>query len=69
MPRHNRTPKHTLFIRSPPSSETAKTRYSSKQQALRAIKELKKYHLDSDFAVYQSPQDGGWYLTSQSVQP
>ena len=33
--------------------------------ALRAIAELRKYQLDVQLRAYQSPHDGGWYLTSQ----
>ena len=63
MPRRNKTPKHQPYH--PPRSETAKKRYPSRAAALRAITELRKYQLDVQLRVYQSPHDGGWYLTSQ----
>jgi hypothetical protein len=65
MPRRNNTPKHIPYE---PESAAAplKKRFSSKQAALQAIKELQKYHLDLELSTYQSPIDGGWYLTSMS---
>lgn len=63
MPRRNKTPKHQPYR--PPRSEAAKKRYPSRAAALRAIAELRKYQLDVQLRVYQSPHDGGWYLTSQ----
>jgi hypothetical protein len=63
MPRRNKTPKHQPYRQ--PRSETAKKRYPSRATALRAITELRKYQLDVQLRVYQSPHDGGWYLTSQ----
>lgn len=65
MPRRNKTPKHRPY-RSP-RSEATKKRYLSRAAALRAITELRKYQLDVQLRVYQSPHDGGWYLTSQHI--
>lgn len=64
MPRKNRAPKHIPFIPQP-ANEQGKRRFASKQAAERAIKELQKYQLDLELHVYQSPTDGGWYLTSK----
>lgn len=63
MPRKNRAQPH---VRYQPNSAHApeKTRYASKAAAERAIREIRKYHLDAKLTVYQSPVDGGWYLTS-----
>lgn len=64
MPRKNRTPKHTYY--QPTTAATPeKKRFPSRQAAEQAIRELQKYHLDIQLAVYQSPVDGGWYLTSR----
>lgn len=41
-----------------------KTRYKTKRDALAAIREITTYNLDTELDVYQSPVDGGWYLTS-----
>ena len=65
MPRRNKTPKHQSYR--PPHNEAAKKRYPSRAAALRAITELRKYQLDVQLRVYQSPHDGGWYLTSQHI--
>jgi len=63
MPRKNKTIPHQPYQ---PKSAAAplKKRFASRQLALQAIKELKKYHLDISLSAYQSPIDGGWYLTS-----
>lgn len=63
MPRRNKTAKHTPY-QPAASAESAKKRFGSRQAAIAAITELKKYHLDIELSVYQSPTDGGWYLTS-----
>jgi hypothetical protein len=65
MPRRNNTPKHVPYE---PRTAAAplKKRFGSKQAAEFAIKEQQKYHLDLELSVYQSPVDGGWYLTSAS---
>ena len=65
MPRKNNTPKHQPYL---PRTATApfKKRFASRQAALLAIKELQKYHLELALDVYQSPVDGGWYLTSDT---
>ncbi len=63
MPRRNKTPKHQPYR--PPRGEGTKKRYPNRAAALRAIAELRKYQLDVQLRVYQSPHDGGWYLTSQ----
>ena len=64
MPRRNKQPiiKRVLIARQP---EANKVRYPSKQAALSAANERMRYHLDLQLSVYQSPQDGGWYLTSK----
>lgn len=64
MPRKNHTSKHDYYK---PRTATApeKKRFASKQAAERAIRELQKYNLDLELDVYQSPVDGGWYLTSR----
>jgi len=66
MPRRNHTPKHTPYT---PNTAAAplKKRFPSRQAALLAIKELQKYHLDLELDIYQSPIDGGWYLTSHKA--
>lgn len=63
MPRRNHTPKHEPYQ---PRTAAAplKKRFISRQAAQLAIKELQKYHLDLELDIYQSPVDGGWYLTS-----
>ncbi|MCA0227992.1 hypothetical protein LCH21_00865 [Patescibacteria group bacterium] len=63
MPRRNRTPKHQPYQ---PTTAAAplKKRFASKQAAARAVVELSKYHLDLQLDIYQSPVDGGWYLTT-----
>ena len=65
MPRKNKTPKHQPYQ---PRTAVAplKKRFSSRQAALLAIKEVEKYHLDIALDIYQSPVDGGWYLTSRN---
>lgn len=63
MPRRNNTPKHTPYA--PSVSEQAKTRYRSKADAERAAEDLMRYDLNLTLRAYQSPTDGGWYLTRQ----
>ena len=63
MPRRNNTPKHIPY-QNKSASAPLKKRFASRNAALAAIKELQKYHLDLELNVYQSPNDGGWYLTS-----
>lgn len=65
MPRRNRTPKHTPY-QNKSARAPQKKRFVSRQAALNAIKELQKYHLDLKLDIYQSPADGGWYLTSRT---
>jgi len=67
MPRRNNTPKHVPYE---PNTAAAplKKRFPSRQAALQAIKELQKYNLDLELSTYQSPIDGGWYLTSMSQE-
>lgn len=67
MPRRNNTPKHIPYE---PKTAAAplKKRFPSRQAALQAIKELQKYNLDLELSTYQSPVDGGWYLTSMSQE-
>ena len=64
MPRKNKTIRHKRYdassFRAP-----QKRRFNSKQEAKNAIIELQKYNLDLKLYVYQSPIDGGWYLTSK----
>jgi len=69
MPRKNRTPKHIPYQNNS-ARAPQKKRFVSRQAAQNAIKELQKYHLDLELDIYQSPADGGWYLTSHrsSVQ-
>lgn len=64
MPRKNKTPEHQPYQ---PRTAAAplKKRFSSRQTALLAIKELQKYQLELELDTYQSPVDGGWYLTSR----
>lgn len=64
MPRKNHTPPHTPYH---PRTAHApeKKRFASKQAAERAIRELQKYRLSLELGIYQSPVDGGWYLTSK----
>ena len=64
MPRRNKHPivKRVLAAQSP---EISKVRYPSKQAALSAANDRMRYHLELELSVYQSPQDGGWYLTSK----
>lgn len=64
MPRRNRTPKHDYYVNKT-AHAPQKKRFPSKQAALDAIRELQKYHLELELDVYQSPVDGGWYLTSR----
>lgn len=63
MPRRNRTKPHVPY--EPKTAHApAKKRFASRDEALRAIKELQKYNLDLKLSTYQSPVDGGWYLTT-----
>ena len=64
MPRRNK-PKYVLYRRDQPAAEKNKVRYATKQAAERGAAETIKYQPDLHFSVYQSPIDGGWYLTSQ----
>ncbi len=64
MPRKNNTPKHQPY-QPRTAAAPVKKRFVSKSAALAAIKELQKYHLDIELTIYQSPVDGGWYLTSR----
>ena len=63
MPRRNNTPKHEPY-QSHTAGAPLKKRFVSRQAALLAIRELQKYQLDLELSTYQSPDDGGWYLTS-----
>lgn len=65
MPRRNHTPKIEQY-KPRVSAQSPKKRFVSRQAALTAIKELQKYHLELELRVYQSPDDGGWYLTSKT---
>ena len=49
-------------------NERTKVRYATKQAALAAIAEASKYQTDIPLRVYQSPHDGGWYLTSNTSE-
>lgn len=64
MPRHNRTPRFTPYV-SRTAHAPQKKRFGSRQAALLAIHEIQKYQLDLELSIYQSPVDGGWYLTSR----
>ncbi|MBP6038341.1 MAG: hypothetical protein KA604_03320 [Candidatus Saccharimonas sp.] len=66
MPRSHSTPKIIRY--KPNSSEQSKTRYATKRAAENAIKDLQMYHLDLNLRTYQSPTDGGWYLTRQRLE-
>ncbi|MGB4767848.1 MAG: hypothetical protein WBP22_01175 [Candidatus Saccharimonas sp.] len=64
MPRRNRQRPITKL----PSSRTAeagKIRYASRASAEQQIREQQKYQPDLKLSTYQSPTDGGWYLTSR----
>ena len=65
MPRKNRTQPHSRYQHKSAHAPDKK-RYASKQAVERAIRELQKYHLDLELSYYQSPVDGGWYLTSRT---
>ena len=65
MPRHNYSKKHTPAQRAVPQPEQGKVRYATKHKAEQAIKESQQYNPDVSLSVYQSPSDGGWYLTSR----
>jgi hypothetical protein len=62
MPRRN---KSTIKRHIPRSStnESAKVKYPTKQAALIAAEYTMRHNLDLVLTVYQSPHDGGWYLT------
>ncbi|MFZ1802151.1 MAG: hypothetical protein WAW62_04600 [Candidatus Saccharimonas aalborgensis] len=62
MPRRNRTPKRVPYQK--PATERVKVRYTTKQAAEAAIRHTAIYSPDISLRTYQSPQDGGWYLTS-----
>ncbi len=64
MPRRNRPQKQPPKYSAPHTTQS-KTRYASRQAAEQAAKEQMKYHLDLVLHAYQSPTDGGWYLTSK----
>ncbi|MBC7764595.1 hypothetical protein H7Y29_02680 [Microbacteriaceae bacterium] len=51
------------------SPEAGKVRYPSKHAAEHAAKEVSKYNLDVNLRTYQSPINGGWYLTSIGSDP
>ncbi len=63
MPRRNRTPKHIL--RKLPVKEQTKIRYPTKKAAEAAMCQRILYEPTVLLRVYQSPHDGGWYLTSK----
>jgi hypothetical protein len=65
MPRRHKSPTKRRLSQGA-SKEAAKVRYPSKQAALAAIREHEKYNLDTPLRPYQSPNDGGWYLTRNS---
>lgn len=50
MPRRNRTPKHTPY-QNKSACAPQKKRFTSRQAALNAIKELQKYHLDLELDI------------------
>lgn len=64
MPRRNKL-KIISGRRNQPTTESNKMRYTTKRAAQQAATEAAKYHLDLRLSVYQSPGDGGWYLTSR----
>lgn len=65
MPRKNRTPKHQRYQNNS-ARAPQKKRFKSRSEAEKAIRELQKYHLYLKLDCYQSPVDGGWYLTSST---
>jgi|APMI01.1.fsa_nt_gi hypothetical protein len=64
MPRRNHTQKVTRKI---PQlrPEAQKTRYASRQSAQKAAEQQMLYYPELQLSIYQSPYDGGWYLTSK----
>jgi hypothetical protein len=64
MPRRNK-PAISAVRRTQPTSEATKRRFATKQAAKSAAKERMRYHENLQLSVYQSPHDGGWYLTSR----
>lgn len=64
MPRKNRP---VLHLKRAPTQkpEIGKIRYASKHAAEQKIRDSKLYSPDVALSTYQSPRDGGWYLTSK----
>ncbi|HRC28308.1 MAG TPA: hypothetical protein PKV96_02880 [Candidatus Saccharimonas sp.] len=62
MPRRNKSPRIIKSIPQQPAKQ--KTRYTNEHDARRAADYQMRHHLDLVLRVYQSPTDGGWYLTS-----
>ena len=65
MPRRNYSKKHVHIRKQLPQPEPGKVRYATKLQALKAIEQTQRHNPDVNLAVYQSPSDAGWYLTSK----
>jgi hypothetical protein len=63
MPRKNKNVKHTPHT--PANPHGAKTRYQTRSEAERAADYRMLLNPGLDLYVYQSPDDGGWYLTRQ----
>jgi hypothetical protein len=59
--RHKPTIKRLLPASS--ANEPAKVKYPTRQAALAAAEYAMRHNLDLALSVYQSPYDGGWYLT------
>ena len=64
MPRKNR-PVLRLKRTTTQKPEAGKIRYPSKHAAEQKIRDSKLYNPDVILSTYQSPTDGGWYLTSK----
>lgn len=64
MPRRNNMQKVTRKIPQP-RPEAQKTRYASRHAAQKAAEHQMLYHPELQLSIYQSPYDGGWYLTSK----
>lgn len=64
MPRKNNSKPHSYY--NPPTRETGKRRFATKQQAEQAAAERMLLHPELHLSVYKG-LDGGWYLTSKQT--
>jgi hypothetical protein len=64
MPRRNKSPHVVRSVTRQLAAQ--KTRYRNKHDAQAAADDQMRYQLDLILRVYQSPNDGGWYLTSEA---